>query len=133
MTDTAHFLYSSLREKVLEHLFVGDVLRCLWRRGARDIELLRAEVDAAGYELVIECHGVQRHIQLKSSHRGAATRQVHVNTRLISKPSGCVIWVIFDAESMQLGPFYWFGARPGEPIPDPGSRIGRHTRGRKAE
>jgi hypothetical protein len=48
MTDTTHFLYSSLREKVLEHLFVGDVLRCLWRRGARDIELLRAEVDAAG-------------------------------------------------------------------------------------
>jgi hypothetical protein len=44
-----------------------------------------------------------------------------------------VIWVVFDAESMQLGPFYWFGARPGEPIPDPGSRIGRHTRGRKAE
>ena len=39
---------SSLREKLLEHLFVGELLRTLWRRGARRVELLRAEVDAGG-------------------------------------------------------------------------------------
>jgi hypothetical protein len=27
--------HSSAREKVLEHLFVGELLRCLWRRGIR--------------------------------------------------------------------------------------------------
>ena len=48
MTDSAHFRESGLREKVIEHLFVGDLLRCLWRRGSRDIEVLRAEVDRAG-------------------------------------------------------------------------------------
>ena len=63
MSETAHFLESGLREKVLEHLFVGDLLRCLWRKGARDIEVLRAEVDRAGYDLVLECNGVLRHVQ----------------------------------------------------------------------
>ena len=50
MTDSAHFLESALREKVIEHLFVGDLLRCLWRQGTRDIEILRADVDRAGYD-----------------------------------------------------------------------------------
>ena len=45
--ECIHTVNSSTREKVLEHLFVGDLLRCLWRRGARDIEVLRAEVDGA--------------------------------------------------------------------------------------
>ena len=73
MTDSAHFLESGLREKVIEHLFVGDLLRCLWRRGSRDIEVLRAEVDRAGYDLVLESNGVLRQVQLKASYLGART------------------------------------------------------------
>jgi hypothetical protein len=53
--DTSHFLQSSLREKLLEHLFIGELLRRLWRLGRRDIEVLRAEIDASGYDLVLEC------------------------------------------------------------------------------
>jgi len=82
MSETAHFLESGLREKVLEHLFVGDLLRCLWRKGVRDIEVLRAEVDRAGYDLVLECNGVLRHVQLKSSHRSAKTRDVKIHVNL---------------------------------------------------
>ncbi len=49
MDDRAdHFLHSSLREKVIEHLFVGEVLKALWRSGNRDFEVLRAEVDRGG-------------------------------------------------------------------------------------
>jgi len=133
MTDDSHSRHSSLREKVLEHLFVGDLLRCLWRKGVRDIELLRAEVDAGGYDLVLDCNGVQRHIQLKASHKSARTRRVPVNTRLMTKSGGCVVWVLFDADTMELGPFYWFGGAPGSPLPDLGRRVARHTRGNKRE
>jgi hypothetical protein len=133
MTDESHFRHSSLREKVLEHLFVGDLLRCLWRKGVRDIELLRAEVDAGGYDLVLDCNGVSRHIQLKASHKSAKTRRIPVNTRLMTKPCGCVVWVMFDAASMELGPFFWFGGKPGRRLPGLGTRVGRHTRGSKTE
>lgn len=128
MIDTAHFFDSSLREKVIEHLFVGELLRCLWRRGVRDIEVLRAEVDRAGYDLVFEANGAMRHIQLKSSHRAAKTSEVGVNVNLAEKPSGCVLWIWFDPDSMDLGPFLWFGGRPGEPLPPLGDRIGKHTK-----
>ena len=129
MIDPAHFLESGLREKVVEHLFVGDLLRCLWCQGSRDIEVLRAEVDRAGYDLVLESNGILRHVQLKASHRSAKTSKVSININLAHKPSGCIIWIWFDPGSMDLGPFLWFGGQPGEPLPPLGDRVGKHTKG----
>ncbi len=129
MTESAHFLDSGLREKVIEHLFVGDLLRCLWRKGVRDIEVLRAEVDRAGYDLVLEVGGVMRHVQFKASYRGAKTANVGIHTDLARKPGGCVIWIWFDPDTMDLGPLLWFGGEPGQPLPPLGERLGRHTKG----
>jgi hypothetical protein len=135
--ENPHSHQSSTREKVLEHLFVGDLLRCLWRRGVRDVEVLRPEVDKGGYDVVLESQGVIRHVQLKSSHRTAKTREVGINTVLAQKPSGCVIWILFDPAAMELGPFLWFGGRPGSRLPALGDRVGKHSKGdstgRKAE
>jgi hypothetical protein len=123
-----HSLDSSLRERVIEHLFVGDLLRTLWRAGRRDVEVLRAEVDMGGYDLAIESGGALRHVQLKASHRGARTAQVAVSVKLAAKPSGCVVWVIFDADTLSLGPFLWLGSAPGTALPELGSRIARHSK-----
>jgi hypothetical protein len=127
--DTSHFLQSSFREKLLEHVFVGELLQCLWCANRRDIEVLRAETDASGYDLVLECNGVLRHVQFKSSHRDASTRGVTVHVNLAKKPSGCVVWIVFDSGTLELGPFLWFGAPPGQPLPPLGDRIARHTKG----
>ena len=128
MSLDSHFLDSSLREKVIEHLFVGDLLRLLWCRGRRDIEVLRAEVDRGGYDLVLECNRVLRHVQLKASHRDAVARAVNVNVALSTKPAGCVIWIRFDPDTMKLGPYLWFGGEPGCGLPDLGERMARHPR-----
>ncbi|MEQ9490519.1 MAG: hypothetical protein RIM72_16160 [Alphaproteobacteria bacterium] len=129
MTDAFHSIESGLREKVIEHLFVGDLLRILWQRGMRDIEVLRTEVDRAGYDIVLEANGVMRHVQLKASHKTARTARVGIHVSLESKPSGCVIWVFFDPDTMTLGPFLWYGGDPGERIPSLGDRIGKHSKG----
>ena len=107
--DPADSANSSLREKIIEHLFVGELPRTLWQRGARRVELLRAEVDAGGYDLVVECNGIIRHIQLKSSYRGAKTSRVNINVGLQQKARGCVIWIMFDPRTMEIGPFLWLG------------------------
>jgi hypothetical protein len=109
-------------------LFVGELLRSLWRGGHRDIEVLKSEVDAGGYDLAIECNGQMRHIQLKASTLSAKTSEVGINTRLSKKPSGCVIWICFDPETLGLGPFFWFGGTPGAALPDLGTRVARHSR-----
>lgn len=47
-----------------------------------------------------------------------------------------MIWIWFDLDTMELGPFLWFGGPPGEPLLLLGDRVGKHTKtdsiGRKA-
>ncbi|MEP7247471.1 MAG: hypothetical protein ABI885_27830 [Gammaproteobacteria bacterium] len=107
-SDSVH---SSRREKLVEHVFVGDMLRELWRDGIREVDILRPETDAAGYDLVVELGSVTRHIQLKASATTSKTARQKVHVALGAKPSGCVVWVLFDPATMQLGPFLWFGER----------------------
>lgn len=131
MGAASHTENSSTREKILEHLFVGELLRSLWLKGVSDVEVLRSEVDAGGYDLVVECAGILRHIQLKASHMKASTASVGVNVRLSGKPSGCVVWMKFDPETLALGPFLWLGGKPGSALPNLGNRVGRHSRGNR--
>lgn len=127
---TEHNLYSSYREALLEHLFAGEIMRHLWLRGNIRIETLKPQVDDAGYDLVLEANGIVRHVQLKSSHTGSSTGDVKVSLHLAKKPSGCVIWVWFDPNTLRLGPFLWFGSEPGLPLPDLSNlKIAKHTKG----
>lgn len=130
MTATEHTLYSSYREALLEHLFAGEVMRHLWRNGIVRMEMLKPQVDDSGYDIVLEANGVTRHVQLKSSHHGSATARVGVNIGLARKPSGCVIWMHFDPDTLELGPFLWFGGPPGEPLPAVSDfAVAKHTKG----
>jgi hypothetical protein len=108
-------LYSRLRERIVEHVFVGDALRLLWQKGVVDVEVLRSEFDAHGYDLVMGRGQVVRHIQFKT---GTSKRpsDVSVSLALCTKPSGCVIWTRVT-ENLEMGPFFWFGGLPGQPLP----------------
>jgi hypothetical protein len=114
---SAHNIYSSYREMLVEHLFAGEVMRFLWQRGNVRMEVLKPQVDDGGYDLVLEANDVVRHVQLKASHSSAATHHVNVSLSLARRPSGCVVWSIFDEKTMALGPFLWFGGKPGKPLP----------------
>lgn len=130
MIDQSHYLHSTLREKILEHLFIGEILKSLWKKNIRDIEVLKAEVDSGGYDVVISCGGTIRYIQLKASYKGATTREQKVQLSLGTKPNGCVIWMQFAPDTLELGPFYWFGGAPGLTFPDILSKkIAKHTKG----
>ena len=117
---SAHSSDSSLREQALGHLFLGQLLAFMWRNGARDIEVLKSEVDRGGYDIVLEANGVIRHVQLKSSFRGSKVREVDVSTKLLRKPGGCILWLEFDRESLAIERFYWFGGKAGTALPDLG-------------
>lgn len=106
--------HSTLRERIVEHIFVGDVLRTLWQRGVSDVEILRPEFDAHGYDVVMSRGRIARHIQLKTQAKG----EVSISQVLSEKPSGCVIRILLNKESLELGPFMWFGGAPGEPLPN---------------
>lgn len=124
-----HYLQSSFREKLIEHLFIGELLKISWSRAQYSLEVSKPEVDASGYDIIAESNVFIRHIQLKGSYAGASTSTQKIHTALCKKPSGCVIWIHFDPSTLELGPFYWFGNRPGKPLPDLSSfRVAKHTR-----
>ena len=128
-----HNRESSFREKLIEHLFVGELLKYSWHKAQRArvplIELSRADVDRGGYDLIVEFGGCLRHVQLKGSVRGSTVAEQKVHVALADKPSACVIWVFFDENEWDLGPFLYFWGQPGAPIPPLGEKVARHSKG----
>jgi hypothetical protein len=80
--DPVHSTRSSGREKVLEHIFLGDLLRALWRMGMHDVQVLRPEIDRNGYEFMLGHERIRRSVQLKSTYRGGKANEVTVNRHL---------------------------------------------------
>lgn len=129
MPVSDHSLLSSYREALLEHLFAGEVMRHVWLSGVRRLEVLKPQVDDGGFDLVLETVDVARHIQLKATFKGSTVRRFTVNSALARKPSGCVICVIFDQHTLQLGPFHWYGGPPKQPLPSLlGFPVAKHTK-----
>jgi len=125
-----HSTNASHREKLIEHIFVGELLKHAWQKQEYGLEVAKPEVDNAGYDLILEANGTLRHVQLKSSFTGATTASQKIHLALATKPSGCVIWTYFNPESLILGPFLYFGAEPGHPLPDISQhKIATHTKG----
>ena len=125
-----HIENSSYREKLLEHLFVGELLKLSWTSGNCSLEVSKPEVDLSGYDLIAEANGFIRHIQLKTTFVGSTTKSQKVHVSLSGKPSGCVVLIHFDKESLALGPYLYFGGDPGEPLPSLANRkVAKHTKG----
>lgn len=127
-----HTEHSSYREKLIEHLFISELLKISWLRREYSLEISKPEVDRAGYDIVAENRDVIRHIQLKASYVGGKTSRQKVHIKLGEKPAGCVVWIYFDHATLQLGPFFFFGGSPKERLPDLSeARVGRHTKGNR--
>ena len=109
--------FSSYREAMMEHLLIGELMRHLWLR-QQTLEVCKPQVDGAGYDLILQAEGVLRHVQLKTSFDGAATREVSLHIELARRQSGCVIWTRFDPATLAPVEFWWFGGAPGAPLPE---------------
>ena len=122
---------STAREKVLEHRLASELAVLMLQRGV-SLDILRSEYDAQGYDVVLEAGGVIRHVQLKASRDGGKRRHVDINVKLRAKPAGCVVWMSYDTASLEITALRWFGGQPGEPLPDLGSTVTRHSKGDSA-
>ena len=84
------------------------------------VEVLRSEVDSAGYDLVMECGGRTRYIELKSSREGSRAASQTVNVKLQQKPGGCVIWLLLERSPSVPRynlDYLVFGRKGGQPMP----------------
>lgn len=126
--DNFHFVHSTLRERVVEHVFVGAVLKRLWQRGVTDVEVLRSEFDAGGYDLVLSLRKVVRHIQFKTVLVDGKAASTKVSLKLLEKSSGCIIWIVVE-RNLEFESYLWYGGSPGQPLPDIRQmKVAKHTK-----
>ena len=124
-TKDDDFRDSSFREKMLEHIFVAELLQESWLVHGQTTEVLRPEVDNAGYDLVLECGGIRRYIQLKGSRLGGRAKGKDVNPKLAEKRGGCVVWIFYEeVEGRATLHYRFFGQGPTEYL-DLGDKKGR--------
>jgi hypothetical protein len=124
-----HSLHSVLRERIVEHVFLAGLLQRLWRARRFDVEVLRAEFDAGGYDLVVRCEEAIRYIQLKTSRLGGHAPSVKVSLALAGRPGGCVVWIVVDDE-LNIDHFRWFGNDPDLVLPEIELfKVARHAKG----
>ncbi len=125
-----HSLYSQLRESITTHAFLAAIGTEIWRRGHFDAEILRAEFDAGGHDLVITANGVTRHIQLKAVKISGKSAYWDTSQRLADQPSGCVVVLHIDDQDLRIHRSGLFAAPPGDPLPDITSfRKSKHDKG----
>jgi hypothetical protein len=116
-SEDRHFRNSSYREKVVENIFVGELLRYLWASYSAMVDILRPEVDSGGYDIIVSQQAIVRHVQLKASLDVGKSSRQNINESLAAQPSGCVIWIVVD-DSLNFKGYLWFGGKPGHPLPD---------------
>src|SRR5258708_33936062 len=98
VTADSTSLKSTFYEQLVEHVFISEVLQEIWYSFGVIAEVLRSEVDASGYDVVIECNGILRHIQLKTSKPDAKASGQKVNVALAEKPAVCVVWRVRNGD-----------------------------------
>lgn len=118
---------SSMRENVFEHMLLGQLGAELLARGV-EYDELHSSVDKEGFDILLEAGGIQRHTQLKVKILGGARSEVTIHRRLAARPSGCVVWLTYNPVTRDFCDIRWFGAAPGQPLPDLGGRVARHSR-----
>jgi hypothetical protein len=128
----AEYRRSSFYEQLVEHVFVSEILQEAWFGFGEVVEVLRSEVDASGYDLVLECRGVLRYVQLKTSRVDARTASQKISLALAEKPGGCVVWIQRkedgDARRVRLQ-YLFFGGVPGAALPGlEGFSVAKHTK-----
>src|SRR5206468_11415123 len=88
----------------------------------------RGEVDAAGYDPILESRGGIRHVQLKASRKGARTSRQTINAKLQERQGGCIVWVFYAVQAEDCRAQLTYRWREAATLPE---RRGRHTRGGK--
>ena len=125
-TQEQHYQHSSYREKLLEHLFLAELLQVGWFRDPeRRVEVVRPEDDDSGYDLLLECGGLRRYVQLKSNKKASAPT---INVKLGCKEGGCVVIILVKVPEEKSTPRYeltyrFFGAEKPEDRPELGEKL----------
>ncbi len=88
-------------ENMVEHLFLGELLRHMWYERDQTVEVSKAQVDSEGYDVVLAAGTTTRYVQLKTS------TPAKVNERLALREGGCVVATLLDPDASRVRYRMW--------------------------
>ena len=110
---------SSYVENVLTHRLIAALAGELWRRDpTTPLDIFKAEVDDAGFDLVLGCGGLLRYIQIKQMHSEGSRQKFSVRLDFTKQAGSCVLLIVHDEATLELKHFMFFGNGPNMPMPD---------------
>ena len=120
-------------ELMLENLFLSELLQEMWFARGQVVDVLHSPVDAYGYDLVLQCGGVTRHVQLKTERLTGRDRHLQTQHAPLQPASGVCRRARIGtcrpeppASTLNLS---LVRRGPHEPIPKLGEKIAKHTKG----
>lgn len=104
---------SSYIENVLRHALVAELSRVAWQRDpALVLQVFNAEVDAAGFDIVLGLGEQLRYVQLNQAHAEKTPSHCSVRLAFSRMPGSCVVLMIHHLEDLALRHFFFFGSTP---------------------
>jgi hypothetical protein len=88
-------------ENMMEHVFLGELLRHMWFDRHEIVEVAKAQVDSWGYDVVLTTDSTTRYVQLKTS----VPADVHM--RLAHRDGGCVVAALPGSGADALEYRFW--------------------------
>src|SRR6266404_2781973 len=106
------FIYQNSRffENLLEHRFLFDLRRHLVLRDQPLLlNVLKSEVDAFGFDLVLSVAQHTYHIQMKTRSGSPPANSYELSESLWKLPNACTIWMLYDASTIEPTSYYMLG------------------------
>lgn len=113
-----NFIYQNSRffENLLGHRFLFDLRRHLVLETIpRLINVLKSEVDAYGFDLVLSVAYRSLHVQMKTRSGPPPTKAYELSDALWSLPNAYAIWMLYDQAKLEPTSYYVLGL-PMPPI-----------------
>ncbi len=98
-------------ENVQEHRFLFELARHLVTcKPPRLLNILRAEVDMFGFDLVLSVASTTRHLQMKARSGGPPNNAYDISETIWRLPGGCVVWMLYSQENLEPASYYFLGS-----------------------
>lgn len=107
---------SSYVENVLTHHLIAELSSELWQRGKR-LAIFNAEVDDAGFDLVLGCEQQLRYVQIKQKHSEGKAASFSVRLDFSKLPGSCVVVIVYDRAQLRIKNFLFYGGIASDPMP----------------
>ncbi len=107
-----NFIYQNSRffENLLEHRFLFDLRRQLVLDSTpRLVNVLKSEVDAYGFDLVLSLADRSLHVQMKTRSGSPPPNAYELSEALWALPNACAIWMLYDPSKLEPTSYYLLG------------------------